>query len=164
VNDLDSKDPRGKRQDTGELTEDELEAVYYYTSSGARLLNRALRGGGSLSPRLSKLLEGLDGAMQKETLPRMTVWRGVDRSFFDTLKVGRTFLDKGFVSCETDRSYSAQGDSLQINIPGGHAGLHAGGAEYEVILPRDSLFRVVDIRDEASPKGKMQRVAELNLL
>lgn len=132
----------------GNLTDAQREAVDSYRDWGSKTVNDALRAGGT-DPRV----RALDSAINKQTTTRpIAVFRGAGTALAG-LQPGDTFTDKGYVSTslmenigrgfgrqEARQNYVA----AQIEIP---TGAHAMPmtAEREVLLPRNSTFRVTGV-------------------
>jgi hypothetical protein len=113
------------------------------------------------------MIDGMDKAIASAppTTSDMTVYRGIKGNgldFFETLKTGDTFNDKGFVSTTLDTdvatAFSVQGTMYQgivmrMRLPAGTAGLFPtsitglgslSSREAEFVLPRNSNFKVLN--------------------
>jgi hypothetical protein len=93
----------------------------------------------------------------------MTVYRGASGKRYESLRVGDTFTDSGFVSTALDRkvaehSFAGEGRTLlTIHAPQGTHAIHIGGlGESEVLLDRGQTFRV--IADHGIGRGGMRRL------
>lgn len=137
-----------------------------YLSSEYKLINEALRDPLISTQGIEEEILDLDDVIN--SAPRLEspllAYRGVNDSaeFFTNLKVGDVFEDKGFVSTTLDpdiaNSFSANsfyGKVLQFNLPKGTKGLFPeyflgdevfSWGEREFLLPRDSKFKVTQIR------------------
>jgi hypothetical protein len=138
-----------------------------YLSSEYKLINEALRdpliSTQGIEGEISDLDEVINNAPTLES--PLLAYRGVNDSmtgFFGNLKVGDVFEDKGFVSTTLDPEIAHQftGSSmfskiLQFHLPKGTKGLFPeyflgdevySWKEREFLLPRDSKFKVTQIR------------------
>ena len=138
-----------------------------YLSSEYKLINEALRdpliSTEAIEGEISDLDEVINNAPALES--PLLAYRGVNDSmtgFFGNLKVGDVFQDKGFVSTTLDPEIAHQftGSSmfskiLQFHLPKGTKGLFPeyflgdevySWKEREFLLPRDSKFKVTQIR------------------
>lgn len=131
-------------------------------------VNGLLRGQIKLDPSMpsygdtKRMIKGIDGLMEAgRTHQAVTTWRGVDRLFFEKLKPGKTFVDKGFVSTSLTQevidpqvlSVSAPFEAvLEIEVPHSvpawyvgtvGAGYHAN--EFELLLRRGLKFEVISV-------------------
>jgi len=156
----------------GKLTDQQRWAIGNYQGSGFRQMNRFLRDGTAvedLTPQLRSWLvrdvDEMTSALEKSSLKtELTAFRHGDLP--EGLKVGDTFVDRGFVST----SVRATGyDHMEIRIP---AGFHAaanpasflGDNLGEVIIQRGSTFKVVAYDGqktilEVVPKGRVVETA-----
>ena len=143
----------------------ERKMLDYYTGPGGKIINRALRSGteDALDEKKRLCISTLDDLLSRTTLPAQVVYRGVmDPGFVSrvsALKAGAVITDPAFMSTETDRAYSkGPGVRMEIQIPGGTPGFDAGGAEFEVILPRHTRLKVLSITREEDSWDLLCRV------
>lgn len=156
-----------------DVTREQYKAVDAYTGTDFTQVNKYLRGQEFLGKKLrsnKKLLSGLDiksvitgldSAIDSSSMPQATtVFRGVRGV---TFKAGDLISDKGFQSTTLNRkiaeNFSAPGiivggeapahTIMHIHVPAGTKAIYAtgvaGGAESEVILPRNARYRVVSV-------------------
>ena len=95
----------------------------------------------------------LDSLMETNIVPEnIVVYRGVDMDFAKTLKPGRVFVDKGFVSTSLreETILNASFDSiLTIRVPKGTLAFYVGPRsgnhpnEYELLLARGLTYKVL---------------------
>ena len=131
-------------------------------------INRSLREGRKWQGAdVSGNVRELDGLLKgRETQESVTVWRGVDEDFFKTLKPGKRFHDRGFVSTTLVKvvvepnqfgiSYDRPFDAVMtIVVPKGirayYVGTVGGGYhanEFEFLLQRGLTFEVVSVNRE----------------
>jgi hypothetical protein len=154
-------------------------AVNAYQTATGYTINEALRDPQISEGQVQPYIDGLDNAI-KDAIPTtkdMTVYRGIKGNgldFFESLKSGDVFQDKGFVSTTLDpktvTKFSVQGGMYQgivmrMQIPAGSKGLfpmsvtgmgQASSREAEFILPRDSKFKIL------SNEGKVWNVEVVN--
>jgi DNA-binding NarL/FixJ family response regulator len=146
----------------GKLAKNESNAVTEYTASGYHKLNKALRG--IEGKPNTKLTELLDAALAKGSVPRdITVTRGLREFNLESLKVGGVITDKGYVSTSIGKG-AFGGTQLKIKVPKGSQALYVADIsaykkEKELLLPRDSQFKVTKI----TQKGPKQ-IIEVELL
>jgi hypothetical protein len=154
-------------------------AVNAYQTATGYTINEALRDPQISEEQVQPLIDGLDNAIKEATpiTEDMTVYRGIKGNgldFFESLKSGDVFQDKGFVSTTLDpktvTKFSVQGGMYQgivmrMQIPSGSKGLfpmsvtgmgQASSREAEFILPRDSKFKIL------SNEGKVWDVEVVN--
>lgn len=133
-------------------------------------------------------IAGLDAAISSTppTPDDQVVYRGVNIKRFsvDDLKIGKTILDKGFASTSKDEKTAANafghvigiglatpGTVFRITVPKGsqvldvrkatpRAGLTWTKTEQEVLLPRESAYRITG-ETETKVEGKRYRVFEM---
>lgn len=148
-------------------------AIGVYESSLAYNINNDLRNSSISATRLKDYVIPLDKAislappLQEEVIAYRGV-KGNGLDFFETLKVGDTFQDKGFVSTTIDAGVAQQfgtsrtmndGIAMRLTLPAGSKGIFPAGYkkqhdddwdrnanEAEFLLPRDSKFKVTAIR------------------
>ena len=95
----------------------------------------------------------LSDYLDRSSLPKMILYRGIDAAILRGKKVGDTFLDLGFASTSTSKDYSAgiadeQGGYLvTIKVPEGSKGAAPAAVdfEYEVVLQRGTTFQIESI-------------------
>jgi GNAT superfamily N-acetyltransferase len=154
-------------------------AVNAYQTATGYTINEALRDPQISEGQVQPYIDGLDNAIKDATPTSedMTVYRGIKGNgldFFESLKSGDVFQDKGFVSTTLDPNtvtkFSVQGSMYQgivmrMQIPAGSKGLfpmsvtgmgQASSREAEFILPRDSKFKIL------SNEGKVWDVGVVN--
>lgn len=142
-------------------------SVSLYQSMTGYTVNEALRDPQISEDGVAGLIKDMDSAI--EAAPPLasetTVYRGIKGNgldFFEALKAGDVFQDKGFVSTTLDtdvaRRFSVQGDMYQgivmrMKLPAGTKGLYPtsvtglssmSSREAEFVLPRDSKFKVLN--------------------
>lgn len=119
------------------------------------------------------IIAGLDSAIQKFRVPRdITVWRGMRTPSFieDAPKAeqfsvaGKTFSDKGFVATTTSKQQAINfreesGFVFKINVSKGTHAAPGFHNDNEMLLPRDSKFKVVDAYNDNGVK-----IVEVDLL
>ena len=142
-------------------------AVYSYQSMLGYTMNEALRDPLISIKAVETTIAGLDGAIEyAPTLNTpITVYRGVKGNaldFFEELKVGDVYSDKGFSSTSLDPKIGArfanaesgyyQGIVFRMKLPAGTKGVFTASVtgiysqfsrEAEFLLPRDSRFRIL---------------------
>jgi hypothetical protein len=142
-------------------------AVDSYQTLLGYTMNEALRDPNVSTDQVQYLIAGLDGAIESAPLTKepMTVYRGIKGNgldFFEGLKKGDIFTDRGFVSTSLDTNvatkFSVQGSMYQgivmrMRLPAGTAGLFPtsvtgltslSSREAEFLLPRDSKFKILN--------------------
>jgi hypothetical protein len=143
------------------LTEPELNAIKYYMGHGYTDLNGHLRGKPSLeklTPDNQKALADLRAAMSRaETTKSEKVYRGITAEAFKDLKVGDTFIDKGFSSVSRDRDqadyfkdrFGHKGLVMEIQVPKGTKAIDISetnplnAREQEMLLNEGMNFKIV---------------------
>ncbi len=119
--------------------------------AGSTGLNGALRDGDAPPEFMSEIapvIAATDKAIAGSTVDTATVaYRGQDPSFLAGVRVGDTFTDKGYVSTSllqrVTRGFGDRVTPIEIHIPSGsHVAAPSDRMEHELILPRDSTFRV----------------------
>jgi hypothetical protein len=146
-----------------QISQEQKDFLFNYTADPG--LNVGLRTGGDLSPYEKKAVEGMDKAFEKIGPLRgdIKVYRAVESLDF-VPDVGKSFIDKGFVSTTADldgysRVTADMSDWSGIDNPGKltivvSAGSHVipfaeglGNKEFyyqkEILLPRGGTFEVV---------------------
>lgn len=125
-------------------------------------------------------IDKLDSAIAKaQVTDPMTVYRGMHETRLGSLKVGDVMTDKGFVATSTaehtasnfaaasDAMHHGGGAIVEIHVPRGAHALSVdpvGGThndEHEVLLPRDSKFRILAVHAPAGPRKPVRVEAEL---
>jgi hypothetical protein len=148
-------------------------AIREYESRLGYDLNEALRDPLISKSRYQNTIDSLDKAI--ETAPPLSeeviAYRGIKGNglnFFETLKVGDVFEDKGYVSTTVDAGVAQQfgtsgsmyqGLAMRMRLPAGSKGIFPSGYkdpgredweknadEAEFLLPRGSKFKVTAIR------------------
>lgn len=115
-------------------------------------MNHHLRFGKKASPEAKKYISDIDKAM--EDGPRVpkdaVVHRQVSSEFLNSgaFEQGGEFSDKGYIST-TIMKGAIGNENIEIRIPKGSKGLYLEGltdweGEQELLLPRDSKFRVIE--------------------
>ena len=142
-------------------------AVEKYQTLLGYNMNEALRDPQISTDQLAYEIAGLDGAI--ESAPPLksdiTVYRGIKGNgldFFEGLKKGDVYTDKGFVSTTLDTDVATkfavqgnmyQGVILRMKLPAGTKGLYPtsvtgltslSSREAEFLLPRDTSFKVIN--------------------
>jgi hypothetical protein len=123
-------------------------------------INGYLRGETKRPTKATKqAVDGLDSSLDKSSVPEDTiVYRGLHPSVLggkpESL-IGKTIQDKGYVSTSLSRDVSKNfsNDTIaEIRVPKGAKGGYMdsvnkpeGQPEYELLLPRNSEFRVVSV-------------------
>jgi SPP1 gp7 family putative phage head morphogenesis protein len=160
------------------LTDEQDEALDLYTRSGYVPINKHLRHGAAASDEDKSTIRELDGLF--DLVPALERPIEVHRGFRDAdtvfgasgSKVGETFVDKAFASSTTDRSITVgfthgptPGVVTKIHVPAGRKAIRPSvsldyfAGEHEVLLPRETRFRVISDNGEGS-----DRVIELEVL
>jgi hypothetical protein len=155
----------GLGEDAKKLTPEERNAIKAYADSDNeeyKIINSSLRHPedwptGMVPPNM---IAPIDSGLAKTSTPRdLTLYRSYNPNMQIPLKVGSTINDKAFWSTSLSRSvaqkFSAdyeQSSMFRINLPQGSKGLYLGDITYhteaEVLLPRDSKFKVVTVTQE----------------
>lgn len=137
----------------------------YQTAHGYRI-NEALRDPQISEDGVQEWIDGMDRAIASAPLTKeeMTVYRGIKGNgldFFEGLKKGDVYTDKGFTSTTLDTDVATifstnsmyQGIVLRMKLPAGTEGLYPtsvlglssiSSREAEFVLPRDSKFKVLN--------------------
>ncbi|MFG1709228.1 phage minor capsid protein [Nonomuraea sp. M3C6] len=142
---------------------DELRAIRAYTGDSHGPMNAALRGPeGAGSPGTRKLIDDLDKAMSRQTVPEpVIVHRGVDSGFTKANgvdlgspeemegMVGRVLRDKAYMSTSVGRkaAFASNPIALAVRVPAGHNALNVDGltthpGERELLLRRNTTYVV----------------------
>lgn len=143
------------------LNAPERNAVKDYTESSSKV-NTALRRG---TPVANKdQVEHIDNAISKYTVKEdMTVYRAMVKPGH-VIEPGQTFTDRGYPSTSVDQGvamkFYASADNhvlMRVKIPTGkHAAPINGFSDYpteqEVLLPRNTTFRVTNVSKVFNPK------------
>lgn len=137
----------------------EKEAVDEYAGNAAyKVINDSLRSGGD-GGRLSRTVDLIDSALAKSSAPGdVVVYRGISKRVAKMLgdaSEGSLIIDRGFVSTSvssgvSDRYTGKRGTTVAIEVPYGSRAGYADALnwsvehmrEMEVLLPRNSVFRV----------------------
>lgn len=144
-------------------------AVEWYTGTGYVEINGILRNGKSISDdhvyaesnlTMKEAIEQMDEFTQQGTIPEDTLmYRGFRPDTFpstDILK-GKTIIDKGYASASLDEktALSAAGYNssnkkwhgciAEIRVNKGHKVGMVMSTEYEIIFPRGTKFKVLDV-------------------
>lgn len=152
------------------LTDDETDAVKYYTGTGYLDINPKLRGGDNIDPHsaLGNMLQDLDSAIAKSELKEaITVYRYSDPTLFGLPfnasvtgadlehLIGATVTDNGFMS--TSVLDSATDDfgriGFTITVPPGKgkgayiANISKYKGEQEFLLARSSNLKITEVSD-----------------
>lgn len=122
-----------------------------YTATTYGRLNKSLRDG--KVPKNTKQID--DYVEHAPKVQKDVVYRGVDATVWNTLKNGTTFTDKAFVSTTTDRDTAKyfsgrkkKGGILIIEGVKNKAARVPKSRESEFLLPRNSKFQVVSLKDD----------------
>lgn len=141
------------------LSKDEKAAVDDYTYGNFEAMNRGLRQG-----RTSDKVHALDKVFERASLPHdIVTHRGAGselvKKIYEQYKDGKrdiAFGDKGFVSTSAHKTVAesfSRFDQMEIRIPKGSKAIPVlGGGEHEVILPRNSQFKVISAKKTAGSK------------
>lgn len=167
--------PKSEPRKIAKLTEDEKYSVEHYASDGFLDTNKYLRGQKGYRARdddIKKNVARLDSAIEKSTVPKCTVYRGFESSKIydnlDNLK-GAVIDDKAFVSTSLKKdvgNFYATGPKnmvIEISVPDGAKALDLKGlatnkAESEILLPRNSKFRVIESSKLPNGQGYIKAV------
>lgn len=152
------------------LSDEEKNAVNFYTSPEYKPLNAALRGGKKLSPETQQMVDHLDAALGKSALSEdLELYRGLTgaktREMLDALMPGDVLTDNGYSSTavhpQAVKDHIAgrgKGSTMVIRAPKGANVVFPGENSYnaqpnleggktdsslEAILPRKSKFKFV---------------------
>lgn len=159
------------------MNEFEKKSINYYTTQAYTEINSYLRDGKEPSYLAKMAAKNMASALDKTALPKdVYVHRGVgndldkvgkmlgvsketlmisDVSELKSKLVGKTFLEKGFMSCGGAEADAWPGVKLHINVPKGAKGMYiapvsAKEAEHEFLLQRGSEFLINGVkRDRA---------------
>ena len=148
---------------SGALDEDELvEIIDEYVVSSTEI-NGALRGTVPRSESVSHQIEMIDEVISNaKTNRKLTVFRGISEEAIEKInpKIGMEFVDDAFNSWTADRSIAADfsrvvdknkpdtyGAVMRMKLPKGSKGVFISEGEYEMLLPRNLRYRIVDIED-----------------
>jgi len=141
-------------------------AVDAYQTAHGYAINEALRDPQISEDGFQEWIDGMDRAIASAPLTKeeMTVYRGIKGNgldFFEGLKKGDVYTDKGFTSTTLDTDVATifstnsmyQGIVLRMKLPAGTEGLYPtsvlglssiSSREAEFVLPRDSKFKVLN--------------------
>lgn len=136
----------------------EIAALNAYTDGNTRSIESQLRRG-EIGPRVQAIVDNLDKVIERSKVPEnLTVYRGGFGEKLASLKPGDLVHDKGYVSTTLNANVAAgfagvggTGDPskaiYKINLPKGSSGyfVYDFERENEVLLPRNSVFRVESI-------------------
>jgi ADP-ribosyltransferase exoenzyme len=159
------------------LTASEKDSFEYYQSTGYRSVNAGLRYGDKLDKDDKDTIADLDKTLAKTSVDRnLITYRGFSSQEiidnFDRLR-GTIFPDKGFVSTSLDREigdkfarWAREDEQIpiiaEIRVPKGSRGAYMGGllklSEAELLLPRDTKFRVIDTKIDSDEIGEIRRL------
>lgn len=164
-----------------ELDEDQVYFLEEYREKSFRSINGALRGFRSKDQFIKDSIETMDGCFDNFHLNHdIELYRGINvdaGKFFQDLKEGEIYEDKGYVSTSVSKTVSqdrfgSQGASpvsLVIKAKKGQKAIpmenlgdestrrHYGG-EFEFLLPRSSRFKVQKVEEK---DGKKQIFLEM---
>jgi len=146
-------------------------------------INRVLRSGGELKASDGKIVDSLDRVIdQNPSQIDAIVYRAMARRQgqppLPDMKVGDQYVDGGYTSTSsgwvTGADFQAYGAvdhrMLQIRIPKGHPALAIdkklkdGPSEHEVILPRQTRFKVSEIKEVDLPNRGKRQVYVIDIL
>ena len=146
-----------------DLSNSEKDAVYRYSGDGYEEINAVLRFDQAGSKFTKGRITTLDEVIAKSTITENVVlFRGVGSDYGELLYdlgVGDTFVDHGFISTTTDvgvtTTFSGHQTLIRIRTPEGSNGfgvkfISSHSSEYEVILPRGSMFEIVEKSEMSS--------------
>jgi Protein of unknown function (DUF935)./NAD:arginine ADP-ribosyltransferase. len=142
------------------VTGEQRDAASRYQEREHREVNAALRGQRSETGDTKATTKHLDSLIgnQSPLTKDMMVYRGMTAQPFSKMEPGMTITDKGFVSTSASEKTAvgfapgkAKGAIVHIRVPAGKRALHLGkvtgdNVEQEYLLPRNSRFRVTEIR------------------
>lgn len=171
----DKVEPKAEPRKVAKLTENEKYSVEHYASDGFLDINKYLRGQKGYRAReedIKKNVARLDSAIGKSTVPKCTVYRGLENEeMFKNLSSlkGSVIEDKAFVSTSLNKNIGetygsgSGGITIEIRVPEGAkaldvAGLSPNKMEREILLPRGSKFNVIEAHVE---NGRGRVIAEL---
>lgn len=169
----------GEPYSHGDMTPDDfatkqsISALDQYTDNGYEHINRELRHPRQQGQDPSNLVKAIDRAFEQfgvELTEPVTLLRGI--AMTDIVPdEGAEFTDRAFVSTTANAPTAERfasgfsrrtGAILRINVPAGRTVLVGRGTEDELILPRNSRFRVRSKR-QAPGLGKPVEI-EIDLL
>lgn len=180
------KDAMEKLSDTRLEREhpEHVKAVTSYTGHKFDHINRRLRGN---SPVDKKIVGALDALFAERVLKSpITTYRGVNAppKALMNLKVGDVFADKGYTSTSSSKRIASEfagaesvwaeeeddegGIIFEMSVPKGHSAIRFGlglGAlhdEQEVLLPRNSIFKVESV--EPLRRGSKYKKIKLSVV
>ena len=157
-----------------DVSVDEQVALGAYQQAAFTRINGDLRTGTLNSDSLyGGYVQQIDGAMARSSISQsVVVYRGMPTSLVDKLSVGDSFTDAAYVSTSfhSERAaHFAMGDRVlaTIRVPGGHNAIYMkkvtginGGVnntnEYELLLPRNTEFKVVSVA--RGPEGSIKEI------
>ena len=142
------------------------EIISYSDGTSYGNVNRRLRGLEMPEPakvRTDARLPLLDAAIDKVEVPEaVRVYRGFNMPADMELKVGETFTEQGYMSTsfseKVAKLYAGNvegGVMLELDVPAGVKGLYTpvlDPGEYQLMLQRDSKFKVLSITEEGGIK------------
>jgi len=151
------------RRWTKTVTKEEKDAIFRYTASGWYSINRILRGKNreddfNLDFRGDK--QKLDSALSRSTIPsNVKAYRGMCKGDkcaerISQLQPGDTFTDKGYTSTSLVANIAFRKRVMvNITVPKGTKAayidhLSENKGEYELLIARNSTFRVDAVRRE----------------
>ncbi len=137
-------------------TDDEKEALTYYTGSGYVNINRLLSGtyNGADPAGFARVAEDINRLLQRSVIDRdMVVYRGTRMKYYeDGWEIGDVHSAGMMTSTTLSRKLATDFNDealLEIRVPKGTKGLYADGLsrykdqEAEVLLPPSTKFKVV---------------------
>lgn len=137
--------------DQGPIQGEHRELLKRYTNYDFTGINRSLREG-KAHPSSSRI----DGLFTNPDVSKFSgeVLRGITAKIPSHLQTGDVLKDLGYSSTTTDPAVAGEarfGKHGHVMVIRGAKGLHIGGKESEILLPRNTSFRVTGI-DKASSK------------
>jgi hypothetical protein len=120
-----------------------------YTSDDYRPINKHLREGSKIDPDLKIAIKRADVALKAMPKFEGTVYRGADLSqdLIDRYKVGETIAERAYVSTSRSKKQAFEGNVrfvIQSKNGVDVSDLSEFKKEQEVLIPRDSKFKVLD--------------------
>lgn len=155
------------------LPSSEQEGIRNYTGSWYRDINTALREGRMASSNVQKMIDGATEGLNKWTAAEDVItFRGANRHWTANLlggveadlnnpaflrsRIGKTVIDKGFMSSGTHMDSSWSSDvTYKIYVNRGVSGMYVDPismhrGEYEFLFNRDTHFKVHGIKTDSS--------------
>ncbi len=162
--------------------EEENSLNYYATSNGCEDINGVLRGIKSASPsmqgKIQESIKNIDSAISRTKIDRDIIsYRGVSGSLLRRKipqgeeAIGYTVNDKAFTSTSLSsetaldfNAYSTVG-MFSIKVPKGTNAAYIGHrGEYELLLGRDSTFKITGYKKVRGLGGKELHVYDAELV